>query len=249
MRYRIHISLWGVGETDAVRNASVLSQAMANYRDDRRVLCVFTISALNTGDIVAATRLAHENRLPITFSYFSPSMNYNAKLSAARTMTIRFSESAMRCTTPCWAGLKFCGGPAEIERAMALYPDTVLYSLHYDDWITQPDAELHDLDPETGIAQDCSAAEPPGELESGPDFQRYEVRCAADRLFLCRGYGPSYATYFRRRRVAASLLAGVDGWYETRRIWARLFLPEDGVSRAGTACEAGTDVPAFAMRQ
>lgn len=234
--FRIHISVWGVGATDAeMRGASVLSRAMANYRDDSRAVCVFAISALTINDIVPATSLAHDHGLPITFSYFSPSMNYSAKLQRGENNDGQFFRISTAGHNPVLAMADFAAARAQIERAMALYPETVLYSLCYDDWVTQP--VLHDIDPETGIARDCGVRLT-RQVNWRVDFTSNNMKCGSPQTECssCRGYGPSYATYFRLRRVAKQLPGGVDGWYETRRIWARIFLPLETL--AGTSANA-----------
>lgn len=234
IRYRIHLSVWGVGAADTeLRGANVLSRAMANYRDDRRAVCIFTISALNVNDIVPATRLANEHGLPITFNYFSPSVNYNRKLRDGEQNDNQVFRISNAQHNPVMARADFAAARTQIQQAMTLFPETVLYSLHYDDWITQPDIDLHDIDGETGIARDCGVRLT-RQVHWRIDHTSDNMKCGAPQTDCssCRGYGPNYATYFLRRRAAAQLPGGVEGWYETRRIWARLFMPEEGVSAA-----------------
>jgi hypothetical protein len=223
--FRIHISVWGIGDTDAeMRGHSVLTKAMVNYRNDPRAVCIFVISALTIDDIVPAARLAQENGLPVTYSYFSPSMNYLGKLSAGEqndNQTFRISSANHN---PMLSRADFARARTQIELAIQLYPDTVLYSLPYDEWVTKP--ELHDIDPETGIARDCGVRLTK-QINWRVDFTCNDMKCGSPQgeCSTCRGYGPSYATYFTLRRAAKHLPGGEAAWYETRNVWTRIFMP------------------------
>jgi len=212
--FRIHISVWGIGDMDTeMRGASVLSRAMANYRDDPRAVCIFMISALTIDDIVPAARLAHDHGLPITYSYFSPSMNYLAKLQRGENNDGQSFRISTASHSPVFALGDFALARVQIERAMALYPETVLYSLPFNDWVTQP--VLHDIDPETGIARDCGVRRTQ-QINWRVDFTSNNMKCGSPQTecSTCRGYGPNYATYFTLRRVAKQLPGGVDGYAE-----------------------------------
>ena len=231
LRYKIHLSIWGVGTTDSeLRGAPVVSRAMENYRNDRRALCVFTITALNLHDIVPATRLAWDHGLPITFNYFSPSINFSEKIRRGDGNDQQFFRISSESHNPMLSRSDFTAARLEIERAMTLFPETVLYSLHYDDWITQSDP--HDIDADTGIARDCGVRIT-HQVHYKIDMTS-DMKCGAPQTdcSTCRGYGPNYATYFLRRRSAAKLPGGVEAWYETRRIWARMFLSDTAAAGA-----------------
>jgi hypothetical protein len=214
IRYRIHISTWGTGATDTgLRGGDAFAKALRDYAGDRRAVCVFTISARNLDHIVPATSMARDHGLPITFSYYSPTAG-----------AIRGSRDGAPSSAAPSRG-DFERARREIDQAIALFPETVVYSLHYDEWVTRED--LHRIDPETGIARDC-AIRLSRQRNYAVDLSPL-AKCIAPQVecATCRGYSPSYGTYLRDRRKAATGAGGIDARREVRRIWARLYLPEE----------------------
>lgn len=226
IRYKIHLSAWGVGNTDRdVRGVESFSRALENYRDDGRAIVFFTISPLSVGDIVPAARLAHEHGLPITYSYYSPSMNYNEKIRRGEKNDDQFFRISSESRHLGLSRADFRAARKEIERAMDQFPKTVWYSLYFDEWVTRDNP--HEVDQETGIARDCGVRLS-GQVNYRVDFTS-NMKCGSPQTecSTCRGAGPNYATYFMLRRQADQLPGGVAGWYETRTIWNRLFIPEE----------------------
>lgn len=154
IRYRIHISSWGLGSVGkALRDGDVLSKALANYRDDPRAVCVFTISALNLDQIVSMAEIAADHGLPLTFNCFSPTVRYLGKLEQEGVAESSYFRIASKTTSPVMSREHFEIARREIKRAMERFPTVVRYSIDYDKWISSE--SIYDIDSATGIARDC----------------------------------------------------------------------------------------------
>jgi hypothetical protein len=237
--YRVHISVWGVGDNGArLRGADVLGKALSNFRDDPRAVCVFTISALNLDDIVPAAALAHDHGLPITFSYFSPPTAYVDKIATDAPSDTDYFRISNKQSNQKLKPEHFSLARRHIAEVMARFPKTVLYSLHYDDWVTQE--SIYDVDPQTGIARDCGIRLT-GQRNFSTDLRR-KSKCCMPQIdcVTCRAYAFANVSYIMRGRNATSLPGGRPGWAEARRVWEQIFLPNEGPqSRTAVAAIAG----------
>lgn len=222
--FRIHISAWGIDEVGAsLRAGDVLRKALNNYRGDPRAVLAFTISASNIDQIQAVCEMANQNDLPLTFSYFSPTTRYLEKLQTGAPndkgyFRISGEESSLVMTRQDYDAAR-----REIVRAMEAYPQTIQYSLAYDDWVTSD--QLYNIDPESGIALDC------GVRTSEQQHVRVDLsgagKCCSSNIDCsgCRAYAMAHTTYFARLGKVRRTPGGLASWVEVREIWSRLFLP------------------------
>jgi hypothetical protein len=241
IRYRVHISIWGVGQNGArLRAADILSKSLSNYRHDPRAVCVFTISALNIDDIVPAAALAHDYGLPITFSYFSPPVDYADKLESGAPPDRDYFRISTAQSNQRLRREHFAAARRRIVEAIARFPQTVWYSLHYDDWVTQD--SIYEVDPETGIAKDCGIRLT-GQRNFTTDLQR-KTKCCMPQIDCrtCRAYAFANVTYLMRGREATHLPGGRSGWAEVRRVWERIFLMDPRESGCPAVSAGGADV-------
>lgn len=225
--YRIHISAWGVDEIgSSLRAGDVLTKALNNYRDDPRAVCVFTITSLNIKQIMVMAELANSHGLPLTFSYFSPTTRYLDKLDSKAGNDKAYFRISSAAQSLALTQADFASARAEIVRAMLAYPQTVEYSLHYDDWVTGD--KLYDIDPVTKIARNCGFRVTK-QVHVHVDHQPGKGKCCSSNIDCgnCRAYAMGQSTYLSRIREAVRQPEELKRWIEVREIWAKLFLHAD----------------------
>ena len=230
--YRIHISSWGVDEVgSSLRAGDVLTKALNNYRNDARAVCVFTITSLNIAQIMLMAKLAHEYGLPLTFSYFSPTVRYLDKLENNTVNDKAYFRISSATQSLALSPEDFGQARAQIVRAMQTYPDTVQYSLSYDDWVTGK--ELYDIDPVTKIANNCGFRVTK-QIHVHVDHQPGKGKCCSSNIDCsnCRAYAMGQSTYLSRIRGALKKPEELAKWIEVREIWAKLFLRADKTATA-----------------
>ena len=223
VNFRIHLSCWGVNDSDKLaRGANAFVKSLRNYRNDPRVIIIYTIAAVNVNDIYTAVELAHEHGLPITFSYYSPPIGYKNKIEAGAPNDKLFFRISNNAGSMILSAEDLTTARREIERSKRDFPDTVHYSLHYDDWVIQPD--LHKIDPATGISMNCGVRLTKQE-NFKVDWTTTNMKCGSPTVdcVTCKGYGPSSSTYFSLGRAAKNLPGGIPAWREARRLWKFIF--------------------------
>ena len=216
--YRIHISLWGNDQrTGLDRGANVNRKAMRNYAGDRRAVCVMTLNALNLDEIPEVAQACADHGLPLIFSLFSPTVEYNRRIEGAPGMAsdyFRFSggQSDMRLDD---------GALARAREAMFAaadaFPGTVRIVPSFVDWVTQP-GSLYALNND-GVATDCGNRLSHRHVHFNADLTRNTGKCCSPNIDCrdCRAYAMSYATYFSRRRRLE-----ID-WEEVLTFWREMF--------------------------
>lgn len=221
---RLHISLWGADETsELTRGADVNAKALRNYAHDPRALFVYTINALNIGEIMPLVRACRDHGVQMTFNYFSPTETYLAELkaeAAARTDFFRFSDAGRNLIL---SPDDFARARSVIEQAMDHYPETVVYSLAYDDWITRDG--VYDLD-ENGVARNCSNRIDDMHRAFLVDQSQSQLKCSNPTIDCseCRTYVSSMASYIRNERRQILRRQGRSNWTEVFACWQDIFI-------------------------
>lgn len=219
--FRIHVSLWGLDELAAtLRGGDSVAKALRNYASDPRAVFAFTISRENLHQVQEVTRRVAEAGGKLTFSYFSPTEIYQTQAGRVTGNDYMRLDESIRLSAADLSRAR-----TEIEAAMAAHPETVIYSLDYDDWVRQPGERLYDLD-ENGIARDCGNRLSPEHRHYTHDGKPSGGKCCLPNLDCrdCRAYAPALGTFVTRsttdpeaRRARLRAL----------RIWYRLFMPLD----------------------
>ncbi|MCB1340435.1 MAG: hypothetical protein KDK24_05090 [Pseudooceanicola sp.] len=228
--YRLHISLWGLGEHSAeLRGADVTAKALRNYRDDPRVVFVFTVTAENIHEIHPAAGLCRDHGVVLTYNYFSPTLEYGRYLDGQAGQDNQYFRLRDQGPTLRHDNASFARARAEIARAQAEFPKTVRYSMHYNDWITQPLSSLMTFDAE-GIAVDCGNRLTDWHRHYEADATTSSEKCCSPNVDCreCRGYAMGLATYFKSFLRFRNDPGELANWLDGLAIWADLFLPRDG---------------------
>lgn len=224
--YRIHVSVWGdeAGST-LYRGANINRKAMRNYAGDERAVFVMTLNAQNLAEVPSVASACRDHGLKLTFSLFSPTMEYNKYPAVGEAGDLRL--------TP--ADLNACRDT--MLEAEQRYPDTIRISREFVDWVTGGES-LYTID-ETGVATDCGNRLTRSHVHFNADLGRNSGKCCSPNLDCrdCRPYAMSLATYFNRRRQRP------EEWPRVWSFWSELFLP---VKRHVDARPAEVNKPASA---
>lgn len=225
IRYRVHLSLWGGAEDNQkFRGADNTTKALRNYEGDDRAVAVYTINRKNIEGIVPVSQLCAEHGIPITYSYFTPTDDYLARLNNRDLGNTAFFRTSSKADHLMLGRSDFQRAAAEIEKAMELCRDFVLYSSDYNDWVTQ-EGGVYSLN-EKGVATDCGYMLSRGFKHFNVDLSINSGKCCLPNLDCgeCRAYATSYATYMSRLQQFRKSDDLLEQWLSVRRIWLRLFL-------------------------
>lgn len=220
--YRLHISLWGVGDTSStLRGADVNAKAFRHYRGDPRAVFVFTINAQNIDEIALVTRDCADQGVVLTFSFYSPTDAYNTFIETHQAGSpdyFQFGEADLRHTPASLAAARLA-----IAAAMADHPDTVRYSLHYNDWISRPIDELFQFD-DRDVAIDCANRR---YRHHTSDARVDTGKCCSPNIDCraCRAYAMGYGNYLARHQDFSKSREDLLGWLGSLELWASLFMP------------------------
>lgn len=158
IQYRITVSVWaGDEETDKkLRGGSVFRKALRNYAGDQRTIVLYTLSPWNLAGARTVAQMCEDAGITMTFNMYSPTFTYLAKLKNFRGNDNRFFRVSRPDDTPCFSEDDLVETRKVVRGLMEEFPQTVVYSSAYNDWITRP-GPLYELDPETGNATRCGA--------------------------------------------------------------------------------------------
>lgn len=225
IRYRIHISLWG-DQTDnkTYRGADNSIKALRNYQGDSRAIAVYTINRQNISNIVPVSEMCAAHGIPITFSYYSPTDDYLARLNGTQLANSKYFRVHSEDDVIALGEKDFVRARDEIGNAKSKLPDDVWYSLEYDHWITSP-ASLYQLD-ENGVATDCGNRVAKKFHHYNVDLSRNTGKCCSPNIDCksCRAYTNGYATLLSRFNQLRKNEKSLGMWLNTWELWMRLFL-------------------------
>ena len=115
-----------------------------------------------------------------------------------------------------------------ISEAMALFPETVVYSLHYNDWISQPLERIYHFD-ENDVATNCGNHLTGGFEHITSDARISSAKCCSPNIDCrdCRAYAMGWASYFNRYTEFKRDRNALNGWIGGLETWARMYLPKE----------------------
>ena len=234
--YRIHISMWGADETSGLaRGANVNAKALRNYAGDARALFVYTIHKRNIGEIRDAVAACHAAGVPITFNYFSATTDYLKKLQDAASNDAAYFRFSKADDNLMLDAADFAAARAELTRLMAAYPDTVLYSLDYDRWVSGPSSP-YTLDAD-GIAEDCAFRTDPWHRHFQIGREASPEKCGNPNVDCseCRTYAAGLTSWTRHVAAHAPADSAKADWTQAFLTWKQIFLGDQVDHRAFAA--------------
>jgi hypothetical protein len=224
--FAVHVSLWGdEADTPRLRGGDNFNRAFRLFGEDRRARFIFTVNALNVEAAWAlAERCARTGAL-LSFSIFSPTEQYRAKLEgAAANDNAYFRISSKEANLTAGADdLRHIR--ATLEAVTTRYPTTVVYTLAYNRWVTEPDG-IYRIDPVTGLAMDCGTRNSVRHRHVRADLSASASKCCNPNIDCrtCRLYAAATGTAVSRFRRFAATYEGFRAWVDIAEQWARLFL-------------------------
>lgn len=228
INYKIHISIWGAEGSQEYRGKDLNLRALSNYQSDPRALFVMTINALNINEILEVAKLCAEHNVPLTFSMFSPSVEYlnginNENTWAIKSDYLRFSTSNRNLIITDENRMEITKAIANAEK---LFPETIVYNWDYHEWLFSP-LPLYKLDV-NGIAINCGNRLTPDDRHYTVSMEQSDGKCCMPNIDCsqCKAYAPSLATYLKR--VPRIRSQEFKTWLNVWDFWAKLFIHEYG---------------------
>ena len=235
--YRVAISMWaGDDVTDRkLRGASVFRKAFKNYRGDPRALVYYTLSRWNLHSVRTIAEMCRDNGLPLTFNLYSPTVTYLAKLREGQPNDDEFFRVSRPEDSPMFSDDDLARVRDTVSDLMGEFPDTVLYSKHYNDWSTKP-APLHEID-STGLAFRCGSRITSGMNYYSSDLKPQTPKCCTPDLDCsqCRIMSGGWST---KLQPDAGDMANADAfanWLEMIEAIQRIFVHQPSKSYAGAS--------------
>ena len=234
IHYRLQVSLWALPEQSRrLRGADIVARQLRNYRNDDRAVFVFTINRLNVDTILAVTQLCADAGVRLTFNHFSPTESYQERLASPDDRRDEYFRFSTQDENLLLGQDDLRRSRDAIDRALDLYPETVVYSRRFNAWIHRP-AGLHRTDPATGVAIDCA-----GRLNGG--YRHFHVdltsadgaKCPTPNIACatCRCYAQSLGTALHRSVKTALRYDGGEEMMDYWRLWCRLFVYDKELER------------------
>lgn len=235
IRYRIHISVWGLDDEEHIlRGAGSFKKALKLYAEDDRAIFVLTINRRNLNSILSVARICNRSGVKLSFNHFSPTEQYVAPHLVTDYMRVSDANQSLALGHD-----DLVRAHGEITRAMKTYPETVVYSPSFNDWIHRPEG-LYKLD-ERGVATDCGSRVTERYRHFRVDLSDGgAVKCCAPNLDCraCRIYAQSLATVLHRFNSFAASETDFKAWLEMYEFWAKLFLLDSDIA-------AGQEMPEY----
>jgi len=226
IRYSIHVSLWGdLDSTRKLRGGSVFNRSLRNYMGDERAVFIYTVNHQNIKSIPRVTAICHDHGVRLSFSHFSITDQYQYKLQHGTDNDDRFFRFSSQDDNLRMTDNDHLRTRDLLEKVIEEYPETVVYSRHYNDWISQS-GSLYRLDPDTGLALDCPIRLSQFHRHYHVDLTQSTGKCCTPNIDCndCRAYAIALATF--RHRVRQYLRSKEDfaKWMEVMDMWCRLYL-------------------------
>lgn len=223
--YSIHISVWGDADNVAkYRGADTTTKALENYQGDRRAIMVMTINGQNIDQILNVAAQCADYGLPLTFNYFSATTDYmrlvNGQDHADDYIFNSTQDNNLRHTADTLKRAR-----QQIENAIVKYPNTIVYSLIYDDWMCHG-AAVYAVD-EHGVATNCGNRLTEHFQHLDVDLHQHTGKCCIPNIDCrdCRAYAPGYASYLMRNRNFRDLDLFED-WLDVLQSWVKIYMPQ-----------------------
>lgn len=223
---RIGVSVWG-NETDdtLLRGGAVLRKAMTNYAGDPRAIMLFTLSPWNLDSVDDVVRAARDHGIKVTFSMYSPTTTYMAKMNTGVPADSRFFRLGPSLSRAHFSQDDLKMARDRMRGALENYPDSVVFCDEYCELITAP-GPIYDMDPETGVAINCgSRIREPLRYFDAAGAQKTLKCCTPDvDCRTCRLYSGSWSMLFKPTAQHLADRGSFEGWLTMVETLGEIFL-------------------------
>ena len=239
--YRIGVSVWaGSDVTDReLRGGAAFRKAFRNYAGDPRAIILYTLSPWNLAQARTVAEMCRDHGLPLTFNMYSPTGNFLGKLRDQIANDNKFFRLSRQGHTPCFSDQDLGRTRRTVAALMDDFPDTIIYSRAYNDWVTAP-GPRYDID-EAGIAKRCGSRMIGTIKYYGTDLKQMQPKCATPDVDCaqCRMYSGGWSSRFQPDVGDVSSEAKFSDWLDMMQVLGRIFLYE----RGGTVVHSDREDP------
>ncbi|GAB4431958.1 MAG: hypothetical protein OHK0011_14800 [Turneriella sp.] len=222
--FMLHISVWGGEKKDQeLRGGQILRKAIRNYQGDARAVFMYTVNPQNISDIPEVVTRLSDAGLRISFNHYSASRQYKRKVLSrdkrdSRTFRLSTAENNL-----IFSPNDLLKAKETIGRAMADFPQTVIFSAHYNDFVHRS-GPLFDIDPDTGMARNCVILNIPYHRQHHTDFSFSDSECCVANIDCteCRHYVSIYTLLMSKMKEAMKDEARFASWLDVYNTWCRL---------------------------
>lgn len=228
--YRIGVSMWaGDDVTDReLRGGPAFRKAFRNYAGDPRAIVLYTLSPWNLGQARTVAQMCRDHGLPLTFNMYSPTANFLDKLKAESANDNKFFRLSQPGHTPCFSDEDLGRTRRIVSELMDDFPDTIVYSRAYNDWVTAP-GPRYAID-DAGIARRCGSRMIGTIKYYGTDLQQMQPKCATPDVDCaqCRMYSGGWSSRFQPDAADIASEKTFSDWLDMMQVLGRIFLYERG---------------------
>ena len=225
--FRIGVSVWGGDDVmdKTMRGASVFRKALKNYAGDPRVIMLFTVSSWTIDQIPMVAKMCTDNGLKLTFNLYSPTTQFITRLTKNSPNDSQFFRVSSKDHSPIFDAKTLERARIAMNAAIDAWPDTVVYSKAYNDFICKP-SPRYDIDPSTGIARDCKSriVEPMRYFTT--DLKQTNVKCGTPEANCadCRMYSGGWSSRFVPRSEDVATAEAFSAWIGMMETLDEIFL-------------------------
>ena len=225
--FRIGVSVWGADDPSdrSLRGASVFRKALRNYAGDPRAIMLFTVSRWTIDQVPEVARMCADHDLKLTYNMYSPTETFLTRLARQSPNDAEFFRVSSNDDSPILRPDDLLRVRDTLEESLEAFPDTVVYSKAYNDYICQP-GPRYDICPDTGVARDCkSRIEEPMRYFT-TDLQPKKVKCCTpdSDCSSCRMYSGGWSSRFVPRQHDVASVEAFRGWLDMMETLDEIFL-------------------------
>jgi len=225
--FRIGVSVWGGDDQmdKTMRGASVFRKALKNYAGDPRVIMLFTVSRWTIDQIPIVAKMCADHGLKLTFNLYSPTTKFLNRLTKNSPNDSQFFRVSSKDHSPIFDAETLERARIAMNDAIDMWPDTVVYSKAYNDFICKP-SPRYDIDPSTGIARDCKSRMVEPMRYFTTDLKQTNVKCGTPEANCadCRMYSGGWSSRFVPRGEDVITAEAFSAWIGMMETLDEIFL-------------------------
>ena len=225
--FRIAVSVWGGDDAidRMLRGSVAFRKAFKNYAGDPRAIIYYTLSELNLETARVIAEMCRDHGLPLTFNMYSPTNLYLDKLSLNQVNDDRFFRIGRPDKTPCFSPEGLMRARQIVDDLMERFPETIVYSKAYNDWITEPGPRYY-IEPSTGLATGCGSRIDGTMSYYGADLLPMTPKCCTSAIdcSMCRMLSGGWSSKLQPNEDDVHDDAAFSRWLDLIGVLDRIFI-------------------------
>jgi len=227
--FRLVVSVWAANDTDDIRlrGASAFRKALKIHASDPRVLILYTVSAWNIDGISEIARMCSEAGLDLSFNFYSPTVTFLKKLGlGSANDDLYFRRSSMQ-DSPCLSDDDLSRAREVISQALDDFPETILYTHQFNDWVTQP-GPIFEID-SNNLAENCHSRIRGRMRYYLTNLQQDERKCCTPDVDCrtCRMYSGAWSSRFTPTWNEVKDVESLTKWMANIEVLRKIVLYEN----------------------